>query len=280
VVGDPVEASTKISPLLSGLSGLVLILNGITLAEIDKIVFEFRKSLGEIPILCLNNNALDPFAGDGGRLRRLPHLMLYKSLSLFQLNSSMHHYGGYGISNLLSGVSIGNFFLGGPMSQELSQSLKEFNSSVGNNVQRFIFPVEVAFKGTSYYVGNDRCGSCHSLQYAAWSRSAHGKAYSKLFSVGRNQDSQCLGCHTVGFGSTSGFSLSAPLDSLKNVGCESCHGPGSVHYYAMQKKEKINSLYVQKSPAFAVCGGCHTEQKSRKFLPFFDHYVSRILCPK
>jgi hypothetical protein len=45
----------------------------------------------------------------------------------------------------------------------------------------------------------------------------------------RQYDAECIICHTIGFTQKSGFVDADATPKLKNVGCESCHGPGSPH---------------------------------------------------
>ena len=40
---------------------------------------------------------------------------------------------------------------------------------------------------------------------------------------------KCIGCHTAGFGEPSGYLRKMKDTKLVDVGCESCHGPGSKH---------------------------------------------------
>jgi hypothetical protein len=91
------------------------------------------------------------------------------------------------------------------------------------------------------YVGSERCGDCHDKpgdkSYKVWVNSRHAQAYKTLVTKGdppgRQFDGECVVCHVVGFNHPTGFYDKAngpKRDALfKNVGCESCHGPGSEH---------------------------------------------------
>src|SRR6185312_9998287 len=63
--------------------------------------------------------------------------------------------------------------------------------------------------------------------------SKHSHAYQTLVDAKhpslRQYDGECIVCHTVGFGYKSGFTDAIKTPHLENVGCESCHGPGSLH---------------------------------------------------
>src|SRR5262249_40138046 len=45
----------------------------------------------------------------------------------------------------------------------------------------------------------------------------------------RQFDGECIVCHVTGFGYKTGFTKEADTPYLKGVGCESCHGPASMH---------------------------------------------------
>jgi hypothetical protein len=91
------------------------------------------------------------------------------------------------------------------------------------------------------YVGSERCGDCHDKpgdsSYKVWQNSKHANAYQKLVAKGdppgRQFDGECIACHVVGYTHPTGFydKVNGPKRDalLKNVGCESCHGPGSEH---------------------------------------------------
>jgi nitrate reductase cytochrome c-type subunit len=87
------------------------------------------------------------------------------------------------------------------------------------------------------YVGSERCAECHEKADEIWSPSGHAKAYQALVDARRPSlrqfDGECAICHVVGFGHPSGYydkdNSSKKNELLKNVGCESCHGPASVH---------------------------------------------------
>ncbi len=83
------------------------------------------------------------------------------------------------------------------------------------------------------YVGTGRCTDCHIAAGKVWEKTPHSHAYKTLADAkqpsNREYDPECIVCHTVGFGYESGFTTAAKMPDLKNVGCESCHGPGSLH---------------------------------------------------
>ncbi len=83
------------------------------------------------------------------------------------------------------------------------------------------------------YVGSERCKKCHKAAYAVWEKSQHAHAYQTLVDAKhpslRQYDGECVVCHVTGFGYKSGFADMDRTPKLKDVGCESCHGPASEH---------------------------------------------------
>jgi len=87
--------------------------------------------------------------------------------------------------------------------------------------------------GEAQFVGSEVCKKCHEEAYDIWKKSEHAHAYETLEKVKypghRNYDPECIVCHTVGFGYKSGYENAVKTPKLKDVGCESCHGPASLH---------------------------------------------------
>jgi hypothetical protein len=113
------------------------------------------------------------------------------------------------------------------------------------------------------YVGTEKCISCHQTAAAIWKTSAHARAFATLLTHGADADPKCIGCHTVGFGEISGYSREFGATKLVNVGCESCHGPGSLH---VAEKEGDTSINFTFRPLDAGdCMKCHQGEFSRPF---------------
>jgi 2',3'-cyclic-nucleotide 2'-phosphodiesterase (5'-nucleotidase family) len=93
--------------------------------------------------------------------------------------------------------------------------------------------VQVRHKDAAF-AGDQQCQACHQAEWALWSKSKHAHAYEALEKiarnpVGRNFDGECIICHTVGYEYQTGYLNAKKTPHLKNVQCESCHGPGSLH---------------------------------------------------
>jgi len=68
----------------------------------------------------------------------------------------------------------------------------------------------------------------------------------------------CLGCHTTGYDPEAGKWVEL------SVGCEMCHGPGSTHAAAKNKKASIVRIQALDAGRQAMlCGRCHSQGRSK-----------------
>ena len=111
-------------------------------------------------------------------------------------------------------------------------------------------------RGTAY-VGSEACAPCHAELFEQWRTSGHGKALHTLQAAGRENEQECLSCHTTAYGELSGY-RGSNTPSLAGVGCESCHGPGADHV-AAGKDATAASIYGLVSD----CESCQTEPGCR-----------------
>ena len=125
--------------------------------------------------------------------------------------------------------------------------------------------------GRAYFVGDAKCGACHKEALAFWKKTVHADAWQTLVEVGKQNDYKCTGCHVTGYGQVGGSSL-GHTDRLRDVQCEVCHGPGSIHV-AEKGLEEPSS--VHKEAPSSTCIGCHTEQHSDTFQ--YEAYLRDIL---
>jgi hypothetical protein len=125
--------------------------------------------------------------------------------------------------------------------------------------------------GRPYYVGDDKCTSCHKTAAAFWKKTVHAHAWKTLVDGGKQNDYKCVGCHVTGYGEVGGTSL-GHTKKLQDVQCETCHGPGSKHV-AEEGTEEPPSVH-RETPA-STCTVCHTEQHSDTFQ--YEAYLRDIL---
>lgn len=113
------------------------------------------------------------------------------------------------------------------------------------------------------YVGSPTCVGCHPSAAAAWNKSAHSHAFDVLVERGADADPSCIACHTVGFGSPSGYRREFGTGKLTHVGCESCHGPGGRHVAERAAGGPVTFEFRPLGPG--DCQKCHHGEFSRPF---------------
>jgi hypothetical protein len=145
------------------------------------------------------------------------------------------------------------------------------------------------------YVGSERCQGCHKSEYEVWAKSKHAHAYEILQKAtrpkNRQYDGECVVCHVVGFGYETGYMSETATPKLKNVGCESCHGPCSEHVkdpddakiraminpYRWQPNEPPNKRAGRLNQIDISCTKCHDIDNSVHF--DFTKYWPQIVHP-
>ncbi len=114
------------------------------------------------------------------------------------------------------------------------------------------------------YSGEQRCRICHEKEHMQWSLTRHADAFQSLIRKGKEDDGACLSCHVTGFGKQGGYMMENRRRSkhLKNVQCESCHGPGHeacTAFTGSNPEKKKAAAWKQ------ICISCHTEKESLNF---------------
>ncbi|MDB4962036.1 MAG: hypothetical protein JWP01_2035 [Myxococcales bacterium] len=123
-------------------------------------------------------------------------------------------------------------------------------------------PVAPPAKGQAGYVGSEICSDCHSDAVDFWKTTRHAHAWETLEKRSQQFDFDCIGCHVTGWEKPGGANL-AHNDNLRDVQCETCHGPGSLHV-AKGGEEKPPTVW--RSPPETLCATqCHTKEHSDTF---------------
>jgi hypothetical protein len=139
------------------------------------------------------------------------------------------------------------------------------------------------------YVGSKKCKMCHIKQYNSWKKTKMAQAL-EVLKPGEaveakethgidpdsdyTADSECLQCHTTGYGKPGGFVSVDETPGMAGVGCESCHGPGGQYLETdlMSLKNKDHSLESVREAGLiypvveeTCMSQCHNENS-----PFFS----------
>jgi hypothetical protein len=103
-------------------------------------------------------------------------------------------------------------------------------------------PRDVELSGP--FVGSSACLGCHPAQFAQW----------------RSMDLDCFACHVTGAQDPRGPGHPSQVGVLRNVGRESCHGPGETHLAAPVAGT------IQRRAERSTCEQCHDgEQDEGRF---------------
>lgn len=112
---------------------------------------------------------------------------------------------------------------------------------ISHPTQRSLADMNAGVEGK--YVGTEVCAGCHQHAFNVWKTTGHSHAFKTLEDIEnpklRQYDPECVMCHTTGFKYRGGYydppagaaaqQIEKHNKKLINVGCESCHGPGSMH---------------------------------------------------
>lgn len=111
------------------------------------------------------------------------------------------------------------------------------------------------------YVGYKACMQCHADKVEGWKTTPHANAFEDLKKQGEEKQSVpgCVRCHVVGMDSDGGFIDNELTPELKNVQCESCHGPGRIHVVSGDPADIVSK------PDETTCRTCHTEGQDKHF---------------
>jgi hypothetical protein len=153
-------------------------------------------------------------------------------------------------------------------------AIKGYNAAAGEaNVKAAANKLPVPpKKGQAGYVGNEACSDCHQEAVDYWKTTVHAKAWATLVERGQQFDYECINCHVTGWEQPGGSTLSHN-ENLRDVGCEQCHGPGSIH---VDKGGMEKPFAVVRAPAKDLCATqCHTKEHSDTF--DFTPYMRDIL---
>ncbi len=111
----------------------------------------------------------------------------------------------------------------------------------------------------SHYTGSNQCKKCHEQIYSTWAQTPHASAYETLAERDQNNNLTCVFCHVTGLDENNAYLATSLPDSLKAVGCETCHGPGKRH------AENPKKYHLSLSPDEHLCLNCHTPDRDDNF---------------
>ena len=107
------------------------------------------------------------------------------------------------------------------------------------------------------YVGMKKCKDCHPGHVKTYSEWKYSRNFRILEMRGKDHDPECLRCHTTGYGKPGGFVDIETTPDMKNIQCEVCHGPASLHVSAPTVEVHQRKLSIPKN----ICTECHYQHK-------------------
>lgn len=127
--------------------------------------------------------------------------------------------------------------------------------------------------GTPSYAGIQACADCHEEAVEFWETTRHAGAYATLVDGNKQFDLTCVGCHVTGYRRPGGSEV-VENAGLRDVQCEVCHGPGSLH--VEDGGEDLTKI-LRDTPAELCATECHTPEHSDTFA--YEAYLRDVLGP-
>jgi hypothetical protein len=118
------------------------------------------------------------------------------------------------------------------------------------------------------FSGWPTCAGCHPRVAARWQATGHALAYSALARKNRQFDFDCLPCHVTGITPANIDRVLTLAPDLRDVSCESCHGPGRQH--------AENPAVQLPATTENTCRLCHVPEHDDNFT--FAEDVRKIGC--
>ncbi len=124
-------------------------------------------------------------------------------------------------------------------------------------------------KDEAGFVGNEACRDCHKEAFPIWEASKHAHGLETLVKENKQFHLDCVGCHVTGWQRAGGVCRIDKTAGREGIGCESCHGPGSIH------SDEPTLTNIGKGNDPKMCVSCHDRENSPHF--DFEKYVTQIL---
>ncbi len=129
--------------------------------------------------------------------------------------------------------------------------------------------------GEAGYVGVEECADCHAEEVTFWETTRHQQAWETLEVAGKQFDHDCTSCHVTGWNQPGGAGM-ADNEALRDVQCEVCHGPGSLH--AEAESDAAYRKTIRREPPAELCAQqCHTSEHSDTFQ--YEAYLRDVTGP-
>lgn len=157
-----------------------------------------------------------------------------------------------------------------PGDETAKAALDEYDAWVAKQNQARFAGVEAPKPepGEPGYAGIEACNDCHEEAVEFWKTTVHAGAYETLVVDNKQFDLSCVNCHVTGFRKPGGSEVVENHD-LRDIQCEQCHGPGSLHV-----EDPSTDNITLEAPS-SVCLECHTPEHSDTF--DYEPYLRDVL---
>jgi hypothetical protein len=108
------------------------------------------------------------------------------------------------------------------------------------------------------YEGAEDCAKCHQKEYKQWQGTRHANAYASIKRKRKQDDPECILCHTMGYGREGGFWSLEDTPDLARITCQACHPVAADHH---DKKVVTNPREIDSR----TCIHCHSLVESPDF---------------
>lgn len=162
-----------------------------------------------------------------------------------------------------------------PCSEEVVAAKQAYDKAAGLanfKAAKDDLPPEPA-PGEAGFVGAEECSFCHADAVEFWKGTRHFEAWETLEVQDKQFNLDCIGCHVTGWQQPGGSTLGVN-EHLRDVQCETCHGPGSLHVDAEGAALKET---VELVPPEDLCVGCHNPEHSDTF--DYEAYLRDVTGP-
>jgi hypothetical protein len=243
-VQDPVLAADRCLPDLASRADLVIVLCNLKSSEIDSLVAKHPEISA---VACGTRHQPDELRGVGKMSGKT--LVFYGGKDFFQYYGLLEfRLSADGkVENVQSSCNL------------LEKGKVAEDEGIAKLVSELVSgPVpQAAAQSQDLYAGVESCKRCHEREYVQWKTTKHAVALESL-SEAEQQATDCLSCHTTGYGGRGGFSTREATPLLGGVQCESCHGPGALH----SEDPTARSSFADP---MRPCTDCHTERRSPNY---------------
>ena len=112
------------------------------------------------------------------------------------------------------------------------------------------------------YVGSAKCAHCHGHAMAAWKLTGHATTFQVHVPETTTLPDETVARHVTAFDAATHKWLEA------GVGCEACHGPGSLHIKASHQDRAATIINpklgrVDADVSYSVCAQCHARYTTK-----------------